>query len=81
MSNIIKRYYLGDRKFSTDEDTMKAMIKMFGDAVFTIGYEKAANLYAQVAKSPVQFYKFSYRPNRSNLKVYKNRTIYYGEHL
>ena len=59
---------------------MIAMINMFGDAVFTIGYEKAAVLHAQAAKSPVQLYKFSYKSARSTLKNYKNRTIYYGEH-
>ena len=80
MSNVIKSHYLRDEKFGTDPNTIKAMISMFGDAFFTVGYEKAVNLHAQVAKSPVYFYKYTYcKTTKSYLTFCKNETTNYGK--
>ena len=59
LSEVIKSYYLGDREFSTEVNTVKAMIQMFGDGTITPYSEKAAILQAQVAQSPVKFFKYS----------------------
>ncbi|GLV38034.1 Esterase 6 [Carabus blaptoides fortunei] len=72
----IKEYYLKGEPIS--RETFPALVQAIGDRLFVVEAEKAARLQAQVNKSPVYFYRFSYRGGHSISEYYAKNQDNFG---
>lgn len=59
----IRSYYLGSR--AINKNTIWEIIRMMGDRLFDVDFEKAVRLQANINKSPVWTYYYSYRATHS----------------
>jgi hypothetical protein len=59
----IRSYYLGSRPIN--KNTISEIIRMMGDRLFDVDFEKAVRLQANINKSPVWTYYYSYRATYS----------------
>lgn len=55
----VRKHYLGSEPIN--RKTTEALIHMVGARLFVTDGEKAARSHARVSKSPIRFYRFSYR--------------------
>ncbi|XP_076291539.1 venom carboxylesterase-6 [Lasioglossum baleicum] len=63
VAELVREHYLQSKQISSDN--VEPLIRMIGDRLFAVNFEKAAKLQAKVNKSPVWTYYYSYRAARS----------------
>lgn len=65
LAKLAKLHYFGRKSFSTDRKSVMSFIHMAGDDQIVTGAIRAAKLQAKVNKSPVYFYRYTYRAAQS----------------
>lgn len=74
IANSAKKHYLGNKKFSTNKDAIRALTHLGGDLQIVVDAVRATKLHATMYQSPVWSYFYSYRAAQSTSDSMSNST-------
>ena len=60
IATAARKYYFGNKNFSTDPESIRTLAQLFGDVSFVIGHVKAAKLQSEVNECPVRAYYYAF---------------------
>lgn len=76
-AGLIRNHYLGTNPIS--RSTVNRITEMISDRMFKYQIVEAAVLHAQTYRSPVRFYRFSYRGAHSFSEIYSGSQENFGK--
>ena len=75
VAKVAKEHYFGKKKFGTEWNLVKNLSYLIGDSEQVVNALQAAKIHSKVYKSPVWFYYYSYRANKSAMNTTLNLGI------